>query len=279
MALAVIDDMPSKSALKRFLGNPWAIRVISLVVFLGAWEFFGRDLPYIISSPSAILRAGVEHFVPEVLPAIGETLRGLGVGMALSILVGVPLGLLMSASRVAETALAPYVYALYSTPRIPVFVLWLGISFEMRVGIVFLGAVFPILLNVYLGGKEVDRGLMDVGRAFTASKFKIYRSILLRDTLPYLFSGLRIGLGQGLVGVVLAEVLTSAGGIGNLISYYAKYFRIDSMFVAIVILGLLGVILTTLMARLDVALAEPWNRRSLRRRKATLPIASIGGVK
>lgn len=281
MAVLIPEDERPRSPFRRFLGNPWTARVLSLVIFLAIWQYIGKDMPYVISNPVAIFQAGVERFVPEILPAFGETLRGLAVGMGVSILVGVPIGLLMSASRVVEIALAPYVMALYSTPRItliPVMVLWLGISFEMRVGIVFLGAVFPILLNLYLGGKEVDPGLLDVGRAFRASPFKIYRSILLRGSLPYLFAGLRLGLGQGLVGVVLAEVATSAGGIGNLITYYATYFNIDAMFVAIVLLGLLAVLIVAIMGRMDLALSEPWNRKKGRRRGMPLPTIPGGTV-
>ncbi len=270
---------PSRKPLwRRALGNPWTIRVISLVVFIGIWQYFGRDLPYVISTPLAIVQSGIENFVPEVLPAFVETLRGLGAGFGLAILVGVPLGLLMSSSRIVEIALSPYLSALYATPRItliPVLVLWLGISFELRVGIVFLSAVFPIMLNTYLGGKEVNHGLLDVGRAFTASPFKIYRSIRLRGSLPYVFTGIHLGLGRGLMGVVVAEIATSAGGIGNLISYYAKYFRIDSMFFAVVLLGLFAVFIAEFIARLNLSLSEPWNRKA---RKQEVVVQQDAGI-
>src|SRR5690606_22662530 len=138
----------------------------------------------------------------------------------------------------------------------------------------FLGAVFPILLNVYLGGKEVDRGLLDLGRAYNASQWKIYTSIRLRGSIPYVVGGLRLGLAQGFVGVVLAEVATSAGGIGNLIQFYARFFRIDAMFVSIVLLGLLAVLITTVMARFDAAMKEPWNSRVFRAR----PYRGVGSL-
>lgn len=260
-----------------FLPNDWTIRAISLLMFLIIWYIVGKQMPLVLSDPLSVGIAATKVFVSDILPALGETLRGLVVAMGLSILVGVPLGLVMSQSHVVEVALAPYVYALSATPRItliPVLVLWLGISFEMRVGIVFLGAVFPILLNVYLGGKEVDRGLLDVGRAFGASPWKLYTGIRLRGSLPYLFTGLRLGLAQGLAGVVLAEVATSAGGIGNLITYYARFFRVDAMFVAIVVLGLVAVLVAAIMARFDAALKEPWNSRYLRARPYTGRIVS-----
>jgi ABC-type nitrate/sulfonate/bicarbonate transport system permease component len=281
---AALAPPPRKSPVGRFFGNPWTIRVLSLVTFLTVWEIagMGDGMEFVISSPSRIAVAATEVFVPEVLPALGETLRGLIVGMLLSIVVGVPVGMLMAASKVVEVALSPYVMALYSTPRItliPVLVLWLGISFEMRVGIVFLGAVFPILLNTYLGGKEVNQGLLDVGRAYSASGFKIYRSILLRGSVPYIFSGLRLGLGQGLTGVVVAEVATSAGGVGNLITNYARYFHVSEMFVAIVVLGLLAIVIVEGMARINASLSEPWNRKAGKRAHlAPMPGPTGGAV-
>ena len=282
-AMLAIQERPPSDPVRRFFAHPWTIRIISLTIFLTIWWVAGQQLAYAISDPIKIFQAGWEVFVPDVLPAFAETLRGLAVGLALSVLIGLPVGLLMSSSHVAEVVLAPYIYAISATPRItliPVLVLWLGISFEMRVGIVFLGAVFPILLNVYLGGKEVDRGLLDLGRAYNASQWKMYTSIRLRGSVPYVVSGLRLGLAQGFVGVVLAEVATSAGGIGNLITSYARFFRIDAMFVSIVLLGLLAVFITVIMMRFDSAMKEPWNSKLLRARpyvgatEQPLPIGS-----
>lgn len=280
-ATQALTPSRNENPLRRFLTNAWTIRATSLLIFLILWYVVGKQMPFVLSDPISIAIEATEIFVPDILPAFGETLRGLVVGLGISILVGLPVGLIMSQSHVVEVALAPYVYAISATPRItliPVLVLWLGISFEMRVGIVFLGAVFPILLNVYLGGKQVDRGLLDVGRAFKAPQWKIYTGIRLRGSLPYVFSGLRMGLAQGLVGVVLAEVATSAGGIGNLITFYSRFFRIDAMFVAIVLLGLLAVLITTVMARFDAALKEPWNSKILRARPYAGGLATRSGA-
>lgn len=285
-AMLAVEERPPSNPIRNFLANPWTIRVISLTVFLTIWWVAGQGtLAFAISDPVKIFQAGVEIFIPDVVPAFADTLRGLTVGLGLSILVGLPLGLIMSSSHVAEVALAPYVYAISATPRItliPVLVIWLGISFEMRVGIVFLGAVFPILLNVYLGGKEVDRGLLDLGRAYNASQWKMYTSIRLRGSIPYVVSGLRLGMAQGFVGVVLAEVSTSAGGIGNLITTYSRFFRIDRMFVSIILLGLLAVLITVIMARFDAAMKEPWNSKLLRarpHREAPAPADTAGAAR
>jgi len=270
MTTLIAASEDRRITLRGIIDNRWTIGAIAVLVLLIIWQVLGAGAPFVVSTPSAILQAGIERFVPEVLPAFGETLKGLAVGFGISIVVGIPLGLLMSYSRVVELALAPYVSALYATPRIvliPILVLLLGISFNMRVGIVVLSAVFPILLNTYLGGKEVNQGLLDVGRAFTARPLKMYTSILLRGSLPYVFTGIRLGLGRGLIGVIIAEVATSAGGVGNSISNYAKYFRVDAMFVMIVLLGILAMVLTGIIGRLENYFTAPWARATKRVKK------------
>lgn len=260
----------SPFTVRRLLDNRWSVGAIAVLTLLIIWQVLGAGAPFVVSTPSAIFQAGVDRFFPEVLPAFAETLKGLAVGLGISIVVGIPVGLLMSYSRIVELALAPYVSALYATPRIvliPILVLLLGISFNMRVGIVVLSAVFPILLNTYLGGKEVNQGLLDVGRAFTARPLKMYTSILLRGSLPYVFTGIRLGLGRGLIGVIIAEVATSAGGVGNSISNYAKFFRVDAMFVMIVLLGILAMVLTGIIGRLENYFTAPWARATKRVKK------------
>ncbi|MET7397975.1 ABC transporter permease [Dactylosporangium sp. NPDC005572] len=262
--------------LRAVLTAPWLLRTASLAAFLVAWQLIGKSHPLAISYPTAIVEAARESFRPEILPAFGETLKGLAVGFGLSIVLGIPIGLLMGRSRIVELALSPYVNALYATPRlalVPLLVLWLGISFEMRVGIVFISAALPIIVNTYLGTKEVNPDLVDTGKAFVASELQIYRGVVLRGSLPFVFAGLRIGLGKGMIGTVIAEIMTSAGGVGNLIVDYARYFRIADMFVVIVLLGLVALAISWVMRAVELSLTEPWNRRPwkvnpLRRTKA-----------
>jgi len=254
-------------------GNKWFLRIASLVVVFSVWEWFGRDLPYTISDPISIVIAGSQRFVAQILPAIGQTLEGLGVGFGLALLIGIPLGLLMSISRVVELALSPYISAIYATPRvvlIPLLVIWLGASFQMRVGTVLISAVFPILLNVYLGGKEVDRGLIDVGRAFAASTPRIYL-IVLRGSLPYVFTGVRLGLIRGLMGIIIAEILTASGGLGFEISSYAKYFHIDAVFAVVILVGAISMAFTAVITLMTQRTTTPWvyaERRANKQMKA-----------
>lgn len=236
------------------------LRVLSLVVVFLVWEAWGRANPFFASYPTAIIDAGARIFVPEVIPAMATTVWALLVGMALAIPVGILFGFGLARFRLMEVALLPYINAIYATPRIaliPVLVLWLGIDFQLRVTIVALGAVFPIIINSYAGARNVDQELLDTGRAFMANERKLLRTIVLPATLPFVFAGMRIGLGRGISGVIVAEMTSAITGIGRILLSHAKYLQIAEMFVGIMVLGLFSLVLMDLLTRTQRHLT-PW---------------------
>ncbi|MBX3030230.1 MAG: ABC transporter permease [Chloroflexi bacterium] len=236
------------------------LRVLSLVTVFLVWEIWGRANPFFASYPTAILGASGRILLPEVLPALTTTVWALLVGMAISIPIGVMFGFAMARFRLIEIALLPYMNAIYATPRIaliPVLVLWLGIGFELRVTIVALGAVFPIIINSYAGAKHVDEELLDTGRAFMASERQLLRTIVLPATTPFVFAGLRIGLGRGISGVIVAEMTAALTGIGRILISHAKYLQIAELFVGIMVLGLFSLVLFDLLNRSQRRLT-PW---------------------
>ena len=242
-------------------GGAARLRSLSLVAVLSIWELFGRANPLVASYPSEIFQAAREHLLPTVLPAFAESLHGFATGYAISIVVGIPLGLIMSQSRILELALAPYVSALYAMPRvalIPVLILWLGVSFELRVGVVIISGLFAIILNTYLGAKEVDQELVDVGSAFAAGRARTIRTIIVPASVPYIFAGLRIGMARSLIGIVVAEIAASTAGVGHLIKSSAQYLQMARMFVPIILLGLFAILLTDLFRRFERRATQPW---------------------
>jgi NitT/TauT family transport system permease protein len=244
-----------------WLTHAMTLRVLSLAAVLGLWQLFGNQ--FSTSFPDQIARAFPHAFWHEVMPALGDTMKGLGAGYAVCIVAGVPIGLLMSRSRVIELALEPYVTALYATPRlalIPILILWLGIDFRMRFAVVVVSGLFPIILNTYIGGKEVDRNLLDAGVAFAAGPFQMLRTIVVPASLPYIFAGLRLGLARAFIGIIVAEIETSVLGIGNLINHDAQILRFQDMWVAIITLGILSILLTTAIKRAERWATMPWAR-------------------
>ena len=250
--------------LARLGRNPSFLRIGSLIGVLGLWEVFGRLDPRVASYPSEIVAAFIQlAFVENVLaPAFATTLHGLVVGFIIAAVLGIAIGFAMGRVRLVDLILDPYVSALYATPRIalvPLLVLWVGIDFELRVTIVVLSAVFPIIINTYIGAKSVDRELLDAGRSFAASGWQLLRTVVVPGSLPYLFAGLRIGAARALVGIIVAEMAAAVTGTGQLIIQYGRFFETDKLFVPVIILGLFSILLAEFVYFLQRR-ATPWAR-------------------
>jgi ABC-type nitrate/sulfonate/bicarbonate transport system permease component len=244
----------------RYLTRANGLRLLSLVVVFGIWEAWGRANEYFASYPTAIWGAATENFFPVVLPAFVVTLTAMFVGMLIAIPIGMAIGFAMGRIRLFDVALTPYMYAIYATPRIaliPILVLWLGIDFNLRITIVALGAVFPVIINTYVGTKNADPELLDVGRVFTASNWQVLRSIIIPSAAPFVFAGVRIGIGRAVSGVIVAEMTSALTGIGRLLISYAKYLQIAELFVGVMALGLFSLVLYSGLARLQRRLT-PW---------------------
>jgi ABC-type nitrate/sulfonate/bicarbonate transport system permease component len=237
------------------------LRLLSLLIVFSVWEAWGRNNPFFASHPTAIIEAATRTFLPEVVPAFATTLIALFVGMAVATPIGLAVGFAMGRIRLFDVALTPYIYAIYATPRIaliPVLVLWLGIDFNLRVTIVALGAVFPIIINTYVGAKNTDRELLDVGHVFTASSWQMLRTIVLPASLPFVFAGVRIGIGRAVSGVIVAEMTSALTGIGRLLISHAKYLQTAELFVGVMTLGLFALVLYAGLARLQRRVT-PWS--------------------
>lgn len=251
-------------SLGRLVRDPVALRIASVVILLIVWELLGRLDPVVASHPSAIAAAFVElAIVDNILwPAFATTLQGLVVGFAVAAILGIAIGFAMGRIRLVDLILDPYVSALYATPRIalvPLLVLWVGIDFELRVTIVILSSIFPIIINTYIGAKNVDRELLDAGRAFAANGWQLLTTVVIPASIPYLFAGLRIGVARALVGIIVAEMTAAVTGTGQLIIQYGRYFQTDKLFVPVIILGLFSIVLAEVVYFLQRR-ATPWAR-------------------
>lgn len=240
----------------------WIIRLVSIVVFLSAWEIVGRQVnPLLMSYPSQIARALVGMLASgELLQAIYESGRTLLLGFLLATVIGVVLGLFTGRYRAVEAATDWLVNALYATPLVaivPLVTLWFGLGFPAKLFIVCIIAVFPILINTASGVRNVSAGFIDVGTAFAATERQVFLKIILPASLPYIMTGLRLGIGRCIIGMVVAEFYTAVGGLGALILKYGNQYDTASMFVPILTLSCLGILLTTIVRRAEAYFA-PW---------------------
>jgi sulfonate transport system permease protein len=242
------------------------IRLASLAIVLSLWQVFGARVdPVLFTTPSKIFVAAVDMIGSgELWMYLWPSLIVLGIGLALAVVFGIAIGLLLARFWFLDVALGVYLTFLYSIPSValvPLIVLWAGFEMTAKVIILFLFAFFPMAINTYQGVKAVDPKLLEVGRAFRCSERQLWANIVLPAALPFIVTGLRLAVGRGLIGMVLADLYTAISGIGYLIVRTASTYQVDKMFVPIVTLGLLGVTLTALL-RLCETYVAPWTAAS-----------------
>jgi len=245
--------------------RPRLYRYGFLALILIVWELVGPLVnPIFFSYPSKIAMAFYElTFVTgELQHYMVESLLILFYGLAIAIVVGVPLAILMARFRPVDWALDLPVNAMYATPMValvPLLVLWFGIYMQAKVIVVFLFCVFPILINTYQGVRECDKNMLEVARSFRSSEWRMWRDVLFPFALPFIAAGIRLAIGRGLVGVVIAEFYTTISGLGYMITRYAHIFDMDKTFVPVILLMFLGVSLTSALKWLERRIA-PWSR-------------------
>jgi len=243
-----------------------AIRVVSIAIVLALWEMLGNRIdPVLFTKPSLVAIAAVQMVASgELWTYLAPSLVVLAIGLSLAAVIGIAVGLALARFWVVDVAFGVYITFLYSIPSValvPLIVLWTGYETTAKVVILFLFAFFPMAINTYQGVKNVDPKLIEVGRAFRCSEGQLWANIVLPGALPFIVTGLRLAVGRGLIGMVLADLYTAISGIGYLIVRTASTYQVDKMFVPIVTLGLLGVTLTALLRVLERTVA-PWTLAS-----------------
>lgn len=245
--------------------RPHIYRWTSLILILAFWEAIGPSInPIFFSYPSAIVHGAIVLIGNgELFKYLLASLEILFYGMVLAVVVGIPLGVLMARVRPIDWTLDTYINALYATPMValvPILVLWLGIRIEAKVTVVFLFAVFPILINTYQGVRDVDPRIVEVARSFRSPEWFMWRDVFLPWAVPYIAAGCRLAIGRALVGMVIAEFYTAISGLGYLIVRYAHIFEMDKALVPVILLMFMGIFLTGALKWIERRVA-PWSRK------------------
>jgi NitT/TauT family transport system permease protein len=253
--------------------------VTAAVILLLVWEGFGRgwwaDLlhpllgqssealrlkPIFVSSPSAVADSAWSLFVVTgaIWPHLAWSGLELALGLALSIVIGVPLGLICGRYPLLSHAVTPFVSALNATPQIallPLIILWVGTGLAARVLVIFLLTVLPLFINCHAAVRTTDPRLMTVARSFAASEWFTFRSIIVPTAIPFLLAGLRLAIGRGMIGIVVGELTGAPRGVGFMINRAGALFETDVVFVGILTLVATGLILTGAVRRMELALS------------------------
>jgi NitT/TauT family transport system permease protein len=245
---------------KFFLNHEQAILgTSSVMVFLIIWELVGNTLqlinPMFMSAPSLIWGAAVQLF------GSGEIYNDLYVsglelfwGYLLSAAFAIPFGIAIGWYKKVSYIFDPFVNSMNATPRVallPLVIIWLGIGILSKVGIIFLGAVFPILINTRDGVKTTPYNLLTAARSFGASEWMIFKTVVLPSTIPFILTGLRLGLGRAIVGVMVGELYAATAGIGFMITVAGATFQTDKVFVGVLVFALTGMLGMDLLTRVE----------------------------
>lgn len=268
---AVAGQSPSagrsaRARLKRIrwsrLAKSTTVQLVSVVAFLLIWQAAGSNVnPILLATPTSVVQAFFDLVHKgELQGAFLTAMEDLALGYGLAIVVGIGVGLLMGWNRTVEQVLNPYINFMQATPLVavvPLVVIWFGIEYKARVAVVFMLAVWSIIIATATGVKATPRLLHEVARVYRLNQFRIMTEISLPNAVPYIFAGLRIGLGKGLIGMVIAEMEVSVVGLGAIVQNYGQAFRTAYLLAGIITASLVGVI-TAGALELILARFFPW---------------------
>jgi ABC-type nitrate/sulfonate/bicarbonate transport system permease component len=247
------DGLPGMTAAMRNVVGVLLQRSVYLplgfgVVFLSAWELYGRaSNPLLFAPPSALIEAGGGLISSGRLQeALVITLTTLAVGVAISLVSGIAVGVALGRLPGLSDVVEPYIDGIYATPRIvltPLIIIWFGIGFPARVFVIWLGTAIPIMLSTAIGVRQARRDLVEVARSFQATERDLLRHVILPGAVPYLLTGIKIGMGRALIGVVIAEMFLDLTGVGGIIRTEASRFRVPEALMGVLIFAVLGTLL------------------------------------
>jgi NitT/TauT family transport system permease protein len=199
----------------------------------------------LLSSPTLIWKAATTDFGSGTIwPHITTSLTEFGLGFLLALVIGIPLGLLIGMFRRVDYFASVLLSGIYATPKVaivPLIILVAGIGLEAKLIVVFLLTIFAVIVSTVAGVHSVAERHLDITRSFGASRWLMFRSVVLPSTFPFILTGVRIGAGRALVGVVTAEFLAANEGIGYYISLYGVFLDTSRVMLGIVLLGTFGV--------------------------------------
>lgn len=235
-------------------------RVVTWGLLLVLWQLFALAVgPFFFPTLPRVLSGFGEVFTDGTLLTLAGSFRQMFVGFGLAVAVGVPLGLLIGSSRIAEWTLGLYVNALFVTSLsalLPFLILIFGVGLPFRAAVVFLFSVFYLIINPAAGVRSIPRELKEMEAAFTASRLKRFVSLMLPGTLPYILAGMRLGLGQAVQGMIIAELWVSVD-TGRLLTALGLRRELGEFFALTLVIVIIGALMAHMLLVLQRRLA-PW---------------------
>lgn len=236
------------------------LSLLAVSMFIALWELAGRTgtvSPVLLSTPSRIATE-LPGLVGRISSDIGYSLEVFGLAVLLSGTVGALIGALIGYSSVAYALLNPFVVTFNALPKIvlmPLIVLWLGIGMSANLALAATMGSFPVIVATYTGVRSLERDYVLLARSFGARPLTLLRTIVAPGVVPYVVSGLRVGINYAMVGVLIAEFFASSRGIGYRMVAYMQNFEVDAFFGCLVLVAAFMLLCTASVHALERRLA------------------------
>ena len=237
------------------------ITIVNVACFFALWELIARysGIPSIFLPRFSSILADIPKMTAEgiLLPNLWVSFKNFVIGMAIGTLIGVPIGFGTGAVKVLDRTISPYLWAFYSMPRIilvPLVFLWVGINNNARLVIVIISVIPQVAVVIMDGVKTTSFSLMQVGKSFGANRWKSLTQVMLPSSIPFIGTGIRLGLLRGLIGLFVGEMFITSDGIGSIIGYARAKFDMDRVFAVLLIFVVFSV--------LCLAITRVWEGRA-----------------
>jgi ABC-type nitrate/sulfonate/bicarbonate transport system permease component len=233
--------------------------LVGFLMIIIPWELIvqlGFVKRVTLSNPTAIVAVGWQDFVVDqtIWPHIAVSMTEYVLGFGLAAVTGVILGLLLGMNKRLQYLVEPWLDMIYATPTIalvPLIIIILGLGLEKAIFVVWLEAIFVIVVTVMTGVHSVEKSHLDTAFSFKASRWLRFRSVIVPTSVPFILTGLRFGATRALVGVVVAELLGANAGIGFYINSSGTFLRTDRVMLGVIVLGLFGIVMGESIRRIE----------------------------
>jgi ABC-type nitrate/sulfonate/bicarbonate transport system permease component len=244
---------------ERTIGNERVVLALTGIFgFLALWELGSRSgliNELFFSRPTAIVAAGiVEVQKARFWTDVGVSLTEFSLGYVAAIVLGIPIGLAAGWFPKLQWALDPWLNFFNSLPRVallPILVILFGLGIMSKISVVFLGAFFSIVIPTLQGVRTVDRRYLDVATSFRAPRRLLFTSVVAPATVPFMVTGLRLGMARALIGVVTGELYAATIGLGVMIRRSAEALNSDRMLFGVLIFTIAGIVGVELIRRFE----------------------------
>jgi NitT/TauT family transport system permease protein len=251
------------SRIKEAKGVAYTCASLSVVVVLWGLAVWIFSIPqYVIPSPWAVFARIGETWSEQLLGATLTTSKETILGFAVAILVGVPLAVLLTYSRMAERFLYPIMVSSQVVPKVavaPLFVVWFGFGLTPKVLIAFLIAFFPIVIDTTVGLRSVEPGMLHLARSMGGGQVKTFWKVRLPTGLPSFFGGLKVAVTLAVIGAVVGEFVGADAGLGYVLITATGNVDTPLVFATILLMSLIGIVLFGVLEVVE-RLATPWHR-------------------